>query len=372
MTGPAHTEEPIRELSADDIGIGPAAAVQEHASNRPDDPPLFENDPRLEEVRGLLEFFGGVIFFGPPGTSKTWYAAKVGEALVDGDSDRIRFVQFHPSYQYEDFMQGFVPKKDGSGFEMRNRHFLEMCRKATKDPEHDYVLVIDELSRGDPGRIFGEALTYVEKSKRGLHFQLATGDDCCVPPNLFILATMNPFDRGVDEVDAAFERRFAKIAMLPDRTILRSHLESNGVEEGLVRRVIGFFGMVNGIAVTNPQGAIGHTYFRDVRDEETLASLWNHQLRFVVEKAYRLDPTTRRQIEEGWNHIFTGRDEGIANTITSQGIGDAAIINSPSRNTGAELASLYSNMTRTGRQTSIQDLGHSSCPARNMVRSIFR
>ena len=140
--------------------------------------------------------------------------------------------------------------------------------------------VIDELSRGDPGRVFGEALTYVEKSKRDIPFTLASGHAAVVPSNLIILATMNPFDRGVDEVDAAFERRFARIAMDPDRNILQSFLDGNEVQDPLRREIVRLFEMMNSRARSNPQAAVGHTFFTDVRDVASFASVWNHQLGF--------------------------------------------------------------------------------------------
>lgn len=296
--------ERVRTLTADELGIGAEYAIADHSSSRPDDPGLEDDDPHYLEVISLLDYFGGVIFTGPPGTSKTWYAAQIGTKLVDGDRDRIRFVQFHPSYQYEDFIQGFVPREDGNGFELKEKLFLDLCRRASADGTKRYVLVIDELSRGDPGRIFGEALTYIERSKRGLPFLLASGRASVVPENLVVLATMNPLDRGVDEVDAAFERRFAKIAMDPDRNILQSILDINGVTEPLRRRITGFFDLANGRAKTTPQAAIGHTYFTDVRDEESLWRVWNHQLKFLVDKAYRLDPSARVEIAEAFERIF--------------------------------------------------------------------
>jgi 5-methylcytosine-specific restriction enzyme B len=291
----------VRRLSADDLGIGVEQAVVDHASNRPDDPGLDIDDPVLAEVADLLRTYGGVIFSGPPGTSKTWYAGEIGTHLVNSNLARIRFVQFHPSYQYEDFIQGFVPRSSGDGFVLRPRYFLEMCDRALRDPANLYVLVIDELSRGDPGRVFGEALTYIEKSKRGMPFTLASGDDCVIPPNFVILATMNPFDRGVDEVDAAFERRFAKIAMDPDRRILERMLDLNEVQDPLRHDVINLFDMMNGRArAGSPQGAVGHTFFMDVRDAASLRAVWRHQLRFLVDKAYRLDRQTYQEIEAAW------------------------------------------------------------------------
>lgn len=318
------TPAPVRELTADELGIGAQEAIKEHGSSRPDDPPLAENDPMLLEVRELLTYFGGIILTGPPGTSKSWYAAKIAKKLADQDDERVRFVQFHPSYQYEDFVQGFVPKQSGDGFVLTPKHFLRLCREAGKKGNEDktFVLVIDELSRGDPGRIFGEALTYVEKSKRGLHFSLASGEDCVVPPNLVVLGTMNPLDRGVDEVDAAFERRFAKIAMEPDAGIVANFLDANGVGDPTRNRILGFFNKVNGQARINPLASVGHTFFMDVRDEDSLRSLWDHQLRFLFEKAYRLDPESLRQVQADFDRIFKPTEASAASSGSEQSDGD--------------------------------------------------
>jgi 5-methylcytosine-specific restriction protein B len=301
------TQDPVRMLDAEALDIGSDAAVSEHGSNRPDDPPLSSDDPRLAEVRELLQTYGGVIFSGPPGTGKSWAANKIGSALA-GDPERVAFVQFHPSYQYEDFIQGFVPNEEGDGFTMRAKVFLQMCIDAAEDPDRAYVVVIDELSRADPGRVFGEALTYVEHSKRGLEFILASGQTAAIPPNLVVLATMNPLDRGVDEVDAAFERRFAKIAMEPDSGVLDEFLDRAGVEETLRRRLRSFFGKVNAQAKRNPLSAVGHTFFIDVEDEQSLRRVWKYQLRFLFEKAYRLDPDGLAEVQADWNRIFAPAD----------------------------------------------------------------
>lgn len=295
---------PLRRLSASDLGIGAEVAIRAHSSNRPDDPPLSDDDVVYREVLALLENFGGVIFTGPPGTSKSWYAAKIGSKLVDESLDRIRFVQFHPSYQYEDFMQGFVPKRDGEGFQLMDKHFVELSRHADMERDKRFVLVIDELSRADPGRVFGEALTYVEKSKRDLPFSLASGEEFSIPPNLVVLATMNPFDRGVDEVDGAFERRFAKIAMEPNPDTLRTMLDHNGVPEYLRDRIITFFRRANAHSLTNPQATIGHTYFSDVQDEVSLRSLWDHQLRFLVEKNHRFDREMQDELRAAFDQVL--------------------------------------------------------------------
>lgn len=276
----------------------------EARSRASEDTPLEAGHPMLEETRELLGLYGGVIFTGPPGTSKSWYARRIGWALVDGDEDRIAFLQFHPSYQYEDFVQGLAPKPEG-GFEPSPRTFLRMCRKAEQDSDRAHAIVIDELSRADPGRVFGEALTYVEKSKRGQRFQLAMDERATwVPDNLVVLATMNPQDRGVDEVDAAFERRFAKIALDPDPELAERFLVENGVDEELRERIVAFFTKVNRDAQRNPLASVGHADLIDVTGAASLEKLWKHQLRFLFEKAYRLDPGAFEEVEREYFAIF--------------------------------------------------------------------
>lgn len=306
------TPEKVRHLSAGDLGFaGPVSSfgteVPVVLAVEPAVEPielLDDDDPVLQTVTDLLQTYGGIIFVGPPGTSKSWYAARVGNTLVDGDLSRLRFVQFHPSYQYEDFIQGFVPLEEGI-FMLRDKHFVELCRLAAElRPDEPVVLVIDELSRGDPGRVFGEALTYVERTKRGLSFTLASGTELQVPPNLVILATMNPLDRGVDEVDAALERRFAKIGMDPDDTILVRLLSEAGMADDLRDRVLEFFRGVNARSRANPHTALGHTYFAGISDEDGLRRLWQHQLRFHFDKAYRLDADGLATIYRLWDQVL--------------------------------------------------------------------
>ncbi|AWB87648.1 AAA family ATPase [Mycetocola zhujimingii] len=291
-----------RLLTAEDLDIGFEATVHAtHASNAPDAPRLSSADPLLAKVKHLLSSFGGVIFSGPPGTGKTYVAAQIAEAIA-GDQGRVQYVQFHASYQYDEFMEGFVPT--ASGFVRRDGAFLKMCRRAQADPDNTYVLVVDELSRADAARVFGEALTYVERSKRGLEVTLASGNPLTVPNNLEILATMNPVDRGVDEVDAAFERRFAKIKMDPDRNVLGRVLENSGLEEQVRNRVMGWFSMVNKFARDNPSAAIGHAYFVNVDGIDAMRDVWEHQLQFAVDRAFRLDPQNRQSVETGWKNLF--------------------------------------------------------------------
>ena len=172
---------PVRTLSHAQLGItlpvsaGTGQGDADATAEKPVAlPTLDANDDVLQRARELMaDGFAGVILAGPPGTSKTYYARRLAATLCDGDESRIAFVQFHPSYQYEDFIETYQPT-EGGGFAPKARVFLEMCDLArTADALH--VLVIDELSRTDAVRVFGEALTYLEESQRGIEFELASG-----------------------------------------------------------------------------------------------------------------------------------------------------------------------------------------------------
>jgi 5-methylcytosine-specific restriction protein B len=144
-------------------------------------------------------------------------------------------------------------------------------------------------------------------------FSLASGRKIQVPENLIVIATMNVWDRGVDEVDAAVERRFASIAMDPERKILLAMLERNGVEVSLCEKILNFFDYLQ--RDPNPMVKVGHAYFAGVRDESGLHRLWQHQLRFVIERAFPLEQDGLKRIIKRWEQLFpttSAEDDGSA------------------------------------------------------------
>lgn len=317
------TAGPVRALTATEVGL-PLPSVPGTPS-----PPLPTSDPLAEEYEGprlgslqqladvvtdpdlklaaqlLDDGFAGIIYAGLPGTGKSRTARRVAIWLAQSDPSRYKMIQFHPSYQYEDFMQGFVPKADGEGFSLQDKHFVEMCNQAEKAYPKIHVLVVDELSRVDPSRVFGEALGFIEQDKKGQKFKLSSGQELVVPDNLVILATMNDRDRGVDEVDIAFERRFARIEVAPSPEALENILTENGVEVDLRRRVGDFFRFL--LRHANPEVHLGHGYFARVRDLASLERLWNYQLLHLMRRAFRAVPNESElaAIKQQWQRVIT-------------------------------------------------------------------
>ena len=268
---------------------------------------INEEDEVLKRVQELLnDGYAGVIFTGVPGTSKSWYAREIGLHISEGRLRDIFFVQFHPGYQYEDFIESYVPTENG-GFKLEKKVFLRACAAAAENPGRKIVLVIDELTRTDVVRVFGEALTYVETSKRNLDFGLSSGGSLRVPENLIFICTMNPWDRGVDDLDLAFERRFAKIEFIPNVEYVRDILARSTLTDRERLGIEQFFYMTSRHA--NPMCRIGHAYFSRVVDASSAKRLWDNQLRFHFERTLRNDQDEYKKLLSAWNRIFDNQPE---------------------------------------------------------------
>jgi len=256
---------------------------------------INENDEILAEIKKLLDEdeMGGVMLVGSPGTGKSWYARQIALRLTGGYDSLIREVQFHPSYQYEDFVEGYAPDRDAGGFRLVDKHLLQMVSAAQKT-NSKVVMIIDEFSRTDAARVLGETMTYMEGSHRGKDFFLPSGRVINIPKNLVFIATMNPEDRSVDEIDAAMERRWAKVKIPPSSDKLRDFLVGNEMKGPAFGPIVEFFDELQ------KHIELGHAFFRTVKGSPSLQRLWDTQLTFAIQKRFRFDPETQKSIEILW------------------------------------------------------------------------
>lgn len=245
------------------------------------------------------------LFIGAPGTGKTWYAHEVARKLAEGDKSRYSLVQFHPSFSYDDFVEGYTPKLSPTGgaieYSIQAKHFLKLCAKAKSDGSNIYVLVIDELSRGDPSRIFGEMLTYIEVEHRSKEFALAySGNPSFIPENIVIIATANPYDRSVGEMDDALIRRFVLREFPPSLDALKKHLTEKSVPNGLIDRLSHVFNIINDRL---PHG-FGHSHFWNIRTEDDFRDLWVSRIQFLLRRAFLFDEAGFTSLKAEIDEVF--------------------------------------------------------------------
>lgn len=232
---------------------------------------LFLERSELIEILELWKAKKNLILQGPPGVGKSFVGRRLAYALMGyDDPSRVKIVQFHQAYAYEDFVQGFRP--NGQGFALRDGAFVEFCRRALADPEQTYVFVIDEINRGNLSRILGEMMLLIEGDKRdttwGVRLAYSPDETFHVPGNVYILGLMNTADRSLAVVDYALRRRFAfrtvTAGFESDR--FRDHLAARGVSEAMIERIRKKLRLLNDAiagdrANLGPGFCIGHSYF---------------------------------------------------------------------------------------------------------------
>jgi len=178
---------------------------------------VYADKKEYERLIATLEDKKNLILEGPPGTGKTFAAKRLAYAFMGvKDPERIKIVQFHQSYCYEDFIMGIRPTKEG--FEIRKGPFYKFCKTAEEDSENPYFFLIDEINRGNLSKIFGELLMLIEADKRGrgnLVQLMYEDEEFFVPANVYIIGTMNTADRSLAIMDYAMRRRFCFVPWEP-------------------------------------------------------------------------------------------------------------------------------------------------------------
>ena len=234
----------------------------------------FLERAEIDRLLDRLRTKKNLILQGPPGTGKTWLAKRLAFALMgQKDDSKVRAVQFHPNLSYEDFVRGWRPTGEGK-LSLADGVFMEAIKAASKDPSSKFVVVIEEINRGNPAQIFGELLTLLEAGKRTpnealeLCYPDADGKrrPVHIPENLYVIGTMNIADRSLALVDLALRRRFAFVGLEPRLgQVWRDWVVKDcAVDPGLVadieRRIAELNDQIATDARLGKQFRIGHSY----------------------------------------------------------------------------------------------------------------
>ena len=250
---------------------------------------LLMDEAELVKIADLLWERKQIILYGPPGTGKTYLARELARHLTDDGA--VKLVQFHPSYTYEDFFEGFRPEPGGSGtltFTLRAGPFRDFAEVAGANPTTAYVLIIDEINRANLAKVFGELYFLLEYRDESISLQYSPDKEFTLPQNLFIIGTMNTADRSIARIDTAMRRRFAFVELDPrlppvegllSRWLDKRHLPMDAalLLDDLNRRI------------ADSNAAIGPSYLMDERiyqREDGLDRVWQYSIMPLLEDLF--------------------------------------------------------------------------------------
>ena len=237
----------------------------------------------------------GAVFYGPPGTGKTFAARKIAEKVTEDTSNEFDIVQFHQSYEYEDFIQGIRPVLEGENdsdelsYQLQKGKFYKFCKQAEK-LSGPCILIVDEVNRADVSSVFGELMYLLEYRDEKIHLAQDGEEDekFSIPKNAYIIGTMNTADRSIALVDFALRRRFAFLPMYPNYDVLREKFDADDVD---VEDLISQLEEING-EIGDRQYSLGYSYFLDAGTRDDVKSIWQLEIEPYLEEYFVDDPDT--------------------------------------------------------------------------------
>jgi 5-methylcytosine-specific restriction protein B len=252
---------------------------------------LLVDHAELDKIVDLLWERRQIILYGPSGTGKTYLASKLARHLTDDGA--VKLVQFHPSYTYEDFFEGFRPEPGGSGtltFTLRAGPFRDFAEVAADNPSTAYILIIDEINRANLAKVFGELYFLLEYRDESISLQYSPDKEFTLPQNLFLIGTMNTADRSIARIDTAMRRRFAFVELDPRippvQGLLRRWLEEHQLpaDAALILDELN-----SRIGDADADAAIGPSYLMDKRiyqRDDGLDRVWQYSIMPLLEDLF--------------------------------------------------------------------------------------
>lgn len=258
----------------------------------------YLGEVHADEIWDILHDKKQVIFFGPPGTGKSYVAQHLARWITDRAAlspDQVEIIQFHPAYSYEDFIEGIRPvsKPAGEGrfvvdYPAQAGVFRRFCEQAARQPDKPHVFIIDEINRGNIPRIFGELMLLLEYRNQSVALPYS-GTRFSIPKNVYIIATMNTADRSIALVDFALRRRFHFVHFTANPDLFERWLDNHDIP---VPYLAELYRRLSQDAIDDPNFAIGPSYFMDTEmDEAKLARVWRYSIEPYLEEYYVGQPS---------------------------------------------------------------------------------